>query len=65
MKEKEPWQMMRAEYVDGHYRSAAMHKYAVQKAISEGKPVPGAIQAEYKEERRKNLQTGLEVVGLL
>ncbi|GAH39870.1 unnamed protein product, partial [marine sediment metagenome] len=44
---KEPWQMTRAEYVKPPYTSPAMHKYGVQKALSEGKPVPAEVLKDY------------------
>jgi len=48
-KAKEPWQMTKAEYVKPPYTSPAMHKYGVQKALSEGKPVPAEVLKDYPE----------------
>ncbi len=44
---KEPWQMTKAEYIKPPYTSPAMHKYGVQKALSEGKPVPSEVLKDY------------------
>ncbi|MDO9566619.1 MAG: hypothetical protein Q7J15_07765 [Candidatus Desulfaltia sp.] len=37
---KQPYLMTKDEYVDGHVRSPAMHKYGIKKALSEGKLTP-------------------------
>ncbi len=42
-----PWQMTKQEYVRPPYTSPAMHKFGVEKALSEGKPVPTEVLAEY------------------
>jgi len=44
---KQPWEMTKGEYVDGHVRSPAMHNYAVQQALKEGKPVPLEVLKDY------------------
>src|SRR3990167_4331819 len=44
---KEPWEMTKQEYIKPPYTSPAMHKYGVQKALSEGKPVPPEVLKDY------------------
>ncbi len=44
---KEPWEMTKEEYVKPPYTSPAMHKFGVEKALKEGKPVPSEVLAEY------------------
>ncbi len=44
---RQPWQMTKAEYVKPPYTSPAMHKFGVEKALQEGKPVPAEVLADY------------------
>ena len=58
---KEPWQMTREEYVKPPYTSPAMHKYGVQKALSEGKPVPAEVLKDYPDLAQKAIPAAKEV----
>jgi len=46
-KVKEPWEMAQKEWIDGHIKSPAMHWEHVRIALTEGKPVPPEVLAEY------------------
>jgi hypothetical protein len=45
--EKEPWQMLQSEWVDGRIKSPAMHKEHVKRALKRGETVPAEVLADY------------------
>ncbi|MBA7466124.1 hypothetical protein ES707_01299 [subsurface metagenome] len=62
---KEPWQMTREEYVRPPYTSPAMHKFGVEKALSEGKPVPTEVLKDYPDLAKvPTTEVGMPEVGL-
>lgn len=69
--EKQPWEMTRGEIVSNPYYKKGdtqLHKKAVQQALSEGKPVPPEVLAEYPElskpQPKSNIDKLKDVLGM-